>query len=180
MHHLMGRAATLWLKETSVDRNPADMVEVVQPPVEVAAEFKRFPQVLEADRILPPRRHAASERQTVQKSFGNVLELAVIDEFRFHDPRHTFASWYMMNGGDLHESAKILSPANIKVTLRYAELNRQHITRTGNAAREMWKTMEPDSGGGSGREAEMFPSGLWWPGTDLNRRRRPFQGRLST
>lgn len=28
--------------------------------------------------------------------------------FRFHDLRHTFASWYVVNGGDLYELAKIL------------------------------------------------------------------------
>ena len=32
---------------------------------------------------------------------------------RFHDLRHTFASWYMMNGGDLYELAKILGHSNI-------------------------------------------------------------------
>lgn len=235
MHHMMGRAATLWSKETGIDRNPADMVEVVRPddqrdrylsedemrrlrqaldvkmirkdtrdinwtyyrlrlivltalttgmrlseiiflkwsdllygeeliavraklkhgkmryvpmPLELAAEFKRFPQVLGEDRIFPPRRQATGERQTVQKSFGNVLEMAVIEEFRFHDLRHTFASWYMMNGGDLYELAKILGHANIKMTERYAKLSRQHMTRTGNTAREMWKMMEPVSEGG--------------------------------
>ena len=34
----------------------------------------------------------------------------------------TFASWYMMNGGDLYELAKILGHANIKMTERYAKL----------------------------------------------------------
>ena len=34
--------------------------------------------------------------------------MAGIEDFRFHDLRHTFASWYMMNGGDLYELAKIL------------------------------------------------------------------------
>ncbi len=63
-------------------------------------------------------------------------------DFRFHDLRHTFASWYMMNGGDLYELAKILGHSNIKMTERYAKLARQHIARTGNTAREIWKLME--------------------------------------
>ena len=71
--------------------------------------------------------------------------------FRFHDLRHTFASWYMMNGGDLYALAKILGHANIKMTERYAKLAKQHIARTGNTAREMWRMMEKREGEGSER-----------------------------
>jgi hypothetical protein len=39
---------------------------------------------------------------------GTMFERAKIENFRFHDLRHTFASSYMMNGGDLYELAKIL------------------------------------------------------------------------
>ena len=31
MHHLMEKAATIWSKETGIDRNPADVVEVERP-----------------------------------------------------------------------------------------------------------------------------------------------------
>jgi integrase len=58
----------------------------------------------------------------VEKSFEAVLQMAGIKEFRFHDLRHTFASWYMMNGGDLYELAKILGHSNIKMTEGYAKL----------------------------------------------------------
>jgi integrase len=71
-----------------------------------------------------------------------ILELAGIEDFRFHDLRHTFASWYMMNGGDLYELAKILGHSNIKMTERYAKLAKRHIAKTGNTAREMWRLME--------------------------------------
>jgi hypothetical protein len=37
----------------------------------------------------------------VEGSFEDLLERAKIENFRFQDLRHTFASWYMMNGGDL-------------------------------------------------------------------------------
>jgi integrase len=48
------------------------------------------------------------ERQRVEGSFETVLDVVGPRDFRFHDLRHTFASWFMMNGGDLYELAKIL------------------------------------------------------------------------
>ena len=78
----------------------------------------------------------------MEGSFETILEMAGIENFRFHDLRHTFASWYMMNGGDLYELAKILGHANIKMTERYAKLGKKHIARTGNTAREMWRLIE--------------------------------------
>ena len=67
---------------------------------------------------------------------------AGIEDFRFHDLRHTFASWYMMNGGDLYELAKILGHSNIKMTERYAKLGRQHIARTIHTGWGTWKSIE--------------------------------------
>ena len=78
----------------------------------------------------------------MEGSFEDLLETGENRDFRFHDLRHTFASWYMMNGGDLYELAKILGHSNIKMTERYAKLARQHIARTGSTAREIWKLME--------------------------------------
>jgi integrase len=121
-------------------------VRYVPMPPELAAEIQRFPAIIGEDRIFPPKRGAKGERQRVEGSFETVLELAGIREFRFHDLRHTFASWFMMNGGDLYELAKILGHSNIKMTERYAKLAKHHIARTGNTAREMWKLMEPEAG----------------------------------
>jgi len=229
MHHMMEKAATIWSRETGIDRNPADQVEVRRPddqrdrylsedelrrlrqvldekayckgtkklnktfdrlrlivliavttgmrvaeifglcwsdvmygegllavraklkggkmryvpmPVELAEELRRFPVVIGEDRVFPPKAGATSGRQRVEGSFEDLLVRAKIENFRFHDLRHTFASWYMMNGGDLYELAKILGHSNIKMTERYAKLARQHIARTGSTAREIWKLME--------------------------------------
>jgi hypothetical protein len=72
------------------------------------------------ERICPPEPGTRSECQRVDKSFATILELAGLKDFLFHDLRHTFASWYMMNRED--EVAKILGHANIKITERYAKL----------------------------------------------------------
>ena len=72
------------------------------------------------------------------------LQKAGLRKFRLHDLRHTFASWYMMNGGDLYELAKILGHSNIKMTERYAKLAKSHIAKTGSTARGMWRLMEAE------------------------------------
>jgi integrase len=130
----------------------------VPMPPELAREVQRFPVVMGEDRIFPPKRGTSGKRQRVEGSFETVLILAGIHDFRFHDLRHTFASWYMMNGGDLYELARILGHANIKMTKRYAKLSRGHIARTGNTAREVWKLMEPEAGTGRNKAGIlMFP-----------------------
>jgi integrase len=92
-------------------------------PSELACEMKQHPVIIGEDRTLPPTRGAnKSGRQRLEGSFDDLLERARITESRFHDLRHTFASWYMMIGGDLYELAKILGNANIKMTERCAKL----------------------------------------------------------
>ena len=113
---------------------------------ELAAEIQRFPAVIGEDRVFPPKHGARGERQRVEGSFETVLELADIPNFRFHDLRHTFASWYMMNGGDLYELAKILGHSNIKMTERYAKLGKGHIASTSNTARGIWSLMQSEGG----------------------------------
>jgi len=235
MHHMMEKASVIWSKETGIDRNPADQVEVYRPddqrerylsaeeistlkcsldkkmyradtreinrtfyrlrmivlialttgmriaetfgltwtdlhysegliavrsklkggkiryvPMtpELAVELRKYPAVIGEEHLFPPKRGSKGERQRVEGSLETILELAEIQNFRFHDLRHTFASWYMMNGGDLYELAKILGHANIKMTERYAKLGKMHIASTGNTARGMWKLMEGEGGKG--------------------------------
>ena len=47
--------------------------------------------------------------------------------------------------GDLYELAKILGPANIKITERYSKLAKSHIAKTGSTAREIWILMEAEA-----------------------------------
>jgi integrase len=231
MHHMMAKASTIWSRETGIDRNPADLVEIKRPDdardrylsheelqrlkraldeklfqkgtrklnktfgrlrllvlvaittgmraseifalnwpdvmeeeglmavrgklkggkmryvpmlAELAVELRRYRDLLATDseRIFPPKEGAVSGRQRVEGSFEELLERAGIEDFRFHDLRHTFASHYMMAGGDLYELAKILGHSNIKMTERYAKLARKHIARTSSTAREIWKLLD--------------------------------------
>lgn len=62
----------------------------------------------------------------LKKGFQGALRRAKIEDFRFHDLRHTFASWFLMRTGDLKALQEILAHSDIKTTMRYAHLLDEH------------------------------------------------------
>ena len=65
---------------------------------------------------------AGGRLSTVQKAFRNARTRAGMPGLHFHDLRHTFASRWMMNGGDLYVLKEILGHKSITMTQRYAHL----------------------------------------------------------
>jgi integrase len=63
---------------------------------------------------------------SVRKSFDSALRRAGIEDFCFHDLRHTFASHLVMSGVDLLTAKELLGHMTIKMTLRYAHLSPFH------------------------------------------------------
>jgi integrase len=50
-----------------------------------------------------------------------------IDDLHFHDLRHTFASRYMMAGGDLYTLQTLLGHKIAQMVRRYAHLSERHL-----------------------------------------------------
>ncbi len=62
----------------------------------------------------------------VRRSWGAVLKAAKIDNFRFHDLRHHYASTLVMRGVNIYTVKGLLGHSDIKLTERYAHLAPEH------------------------------------------------------
>lgn len=57
-----------------------------------------------------------------EKRWKAALKDAGIKDFRFHDLRHTFASWARQNGADIADVCEALCHSDISMTMRYAHI----------------------------------------------------------
>jgi len=60
------------------------------------------------------------------KQWNRVRDEAELVDFRFHDLRHTTASYLAQNGATLLEIADVLGHKQIEVTMRYSHLCIEH------------------------------------------------------
>ena len=71
---------------------------------------------------------ATGERyRTIQRAFRTVCRRAGLEDLRFHDLRHTFASWAVQSGVDLYPLSRILGHSTLQMTTRYAHLSTSHL-----------------------------------------------------
>lgn len=62
----------------------------------------------------------------IKKPFRKAVDKAKLTDFRFHDLRHTTASYLVMSGSSLIEVATILGHKNLKMVQKYAHLAPDH------------------------------------------------------
>ncbi|OIQ24883.1 site-specific integrase [uncultured Vibrio sp.] len=62
----------------------------------------------------------------IKKPWLNLVERANLDNLKFHDLRHDFASKLVMAGVDLNTVRELLGHSDLKMTLRYAHLAPEH------------------------------------------------------
>jgi integrase len=62
----------------------------------------------------------------IRDAWLKAVERAGLEDFKFHDLRHTAASYLAMNGASLLEIAEILGHKTLQMVKRYAHLADSH------------------------------------------------------
>jgi|TARA_B100002003_G_C14056809_1_gene508876 integrase len=87
--------------------------------------FNKMPHSIESIFVFTDLKTGEPYKE-VKKGFKTALKKAGINNFRFHDLRHTFASHLVMAGIDLVTVKELLGHKSLSMTLRYAHLAPEH------------------------------------------------------
>ena len=82
---------------------------------------KQSPKTSPSNYVFPSPR-SGKKMTECSTSWENLMKRAEIENFRWHDMRHDFASQLVMNGVDLNTVRELMGHADLKMTLRYAHL----------------------------------------------------------
>ena len=74
----------------------------------------------------------------IQRSFSSALKRAKIEDFRFHDLRHTFGSYMVMQGVDLRTVQQVMGHKDIKMTMRYSHLSPEYVQEAMERLDNLW------------------------------------------
>lgn len=91
-------------------RVPLDEVALIVLRTQARYKATRMGYIFDRDHLLTKR------------MWDDVCKQANLPGLRFHDLRHTFASWKVQSGVPIYEVMKLMGHSDIKSTLRYAHL----------------------------------------------------------
>ena len=101
------------------------IVPIAGPALEALRAWGKV-RPLDGSALLFPSRENATKPIDLRTPWKTALRRAGIDNFRWHDLRHSFASWLMMSGASHIEIAKLTGHRDLKSLMRYSHLAPEH------------------------------------------------------
>jgi integrase len=124
------RTATITLPTTK--NGEPRVLPVTLPRATQLLRLQRMRHAKDCERVIPPSRNGKTHSDWYRK-WRSALATAQIEDFRFHDLRHCFASYLAMSGQDHIQIADLTGHKSFAMVKRYAHLNPK--ARQANAAR---------------------------------------------
>lgn len=102
-------------------------VPLVGHAADVLREYKRAHRRVDTVLVFPSK--DGKKPAAIRQSWFRVVEKADLKNFRFHDLRHSAASYLAMNGASITEIADVLGHKTLAMVKRYSHLTEQHTSR---------------------------------------------------
>jgi integrase len=117
----------LYFDQTNTKSGKQREVPIDRDLEAVLREMKNTPRLGPDPRGRVFTRHGRPLRD-IRTAFEAARERASLgQDVTFHTMRHTFGSWFMINGGDLYRLQKYLGHSTITLTQRYAHLSPDYL-----------------------------------------------------
>lgn len=116
------KAGRILLEETkNGERRSVPLVGHAAQLLEERAKLRR----IDTDLLFPSRRQPLKPIN-IRNAWLAALDQAGIEDFRFHDLRHSAASYLLMNGASIGELAEVLGHKTLQMVKRYTHLSDSH------------------------------------------------------
>ena len=119
-------ARTITIEGDSMKNGEHLAIPLAEPAYEV---LKKLFQVVRIDSpyVFCKSDGSLYSHMAVQRAFSRAKEKAEIEDFRYHDLRHCYATWSRQAGVDLDTLADLLGHKDTRMTRRYAHITPAHL-----------------------------------------------------
>jgi len=107
-------------KNTNTNRLPLS-----DDAIDILSSWRKQSPSKAPESLIFPSPKTGGRIQEVKTAWKAILQDARIENFRWHDMRHDFASQLVMKGTDLNTVRELLCHSDMKMTMRYAHLSPQ-------------------------------------------------------
>ena len=113
---------TLFLRAETDKNESARYILMNNVVCDVFRRWREQSRATKPGNLVFPSPRSGKKINNCDSSWRKLLKEASIENFRWHDMRHDFASQLVMRGIDLNTVRELLGHADMKMTLRYAHL----------------------------------------------------------
>jgi len=108
-------------EESGVDTLPLN-----ETAIQVLEERQKH-RLSQCDNVFPSNNQTRMSNRNLFRAFGIAANRAKVDNFRFHDLRHTFATRLVQSGVGIYEVQRLGRWRNASMVMRYAHHNSESL-----------------------------------------------------
>lgn len=122
--HIDQKARLITLPGTMMKNRKPHTVDI---PLQLVEDLKEWRKTQRLSNFVFPDHAGEEPALTIRNDFEKAVAVAELKDVTFHTMRHTFASQWLMNGGDLTTLSEVLAHSSIQITKDlYGHLSREH------------------------------------------------------